>query len=89
LPHIRPWFAPDSLEDGMQNTSSFFPSMNHLDLADCGIDGEFAAIFFPTLLSEERKLILRHSGNPIGDEGFRFVFNGHAHLEKVYLWLVV
>jgi hypothetical protein len=66
-------------------TSPFFPRIEDLNLSDCGIDGEFAAIFFPTLLSEGRKLTLRLSGNPIGDEGFRSVFNGHEHLEKVYL----
>lgn len=66
-------------------TSPFFPRINNLDLADCGIDGEFAAIFFPILLSEGRKLTLRLSGNPIGDDGFRSLFNGHEHLEKVYL----
>jgi hypothetical protein len=66
-------------------TSPFFPRINNLDLADCGIDGEFAAIFFPTLFTEGRKLTLRLSGNPIGDEGFRSVLNGHEHLENLYL----
>jgi hypothetical protein len=74
-----------TLEEGMKEISSFFPRINNLDLADCGIDEEFAAIFFPTLLSEGRKLTLRLTGNPIGDEGFRSVLNGHEHLERLYL----
>jgi hypothetical protein len=72
-------------EENTVGTSTFFPRIDHLDLADCGIDGEFVARFFLTLLSEDCKLTLRLSGNPIGDEGFRSIFNGHVQLEKVYL----